>query len=968
MKKLFAVFLLLVLPATWISAHTLMVVVGARNRSYDTPLSPQGDDMASYILYVPEMTVPTTNYPAGFSAWTLDSNTNVPSGDVPEIAEWTRQDDPGDTMALTAEGIATGLVHFVFNDGTANAYSGLIQRLDGRQAAVTLPTNLPPDEMYLMWAYNTNGFGEPVAINQTEEWWVGPDVTWTGETFSVFGQNLTLDGTSYLYIDDYGWLSTTNCNPYKADFVVPSDLATGTYTVHAHNGHGGDYGWDSSSSGLSFTVRSEIAWSDNTSTWYNVKSYGAVGDGVTDDTSAILSAIAATGHGTTYDTIYFPAGTYLTTSRIDPGYSLLRYKGDGMDVSTIQGSSDSWSGANYMLILAGNSSVEDMTIRMGDIANVPLQLKGGTEWNKNCRLLRSKFSCLSPNDVTDGAQCMDISTGDYLVAEDCVFEVDWGISAGIGTQFIFKDCEFVSMGDCNGLVSFSGSESAFIDCYAHPYNAADTTDRIGWGKGRWIYGGGPINKIYLGGNVSSNMAPRYPAAEFWGTATNVTGDSVAYGTNYFWFADNGSLTGSLSTVDLPAELVADMGNDNWGGFTILSIDTTNLMVKVKRTWYAGTFPTNNYCVIKETVDQNSGEQFLWEGMNAWFRGKPMAVSNATTLVFDDLPDESGSTFAIVEGRGAGQMRKIASKNTSTGVVVLNEPLRVLPDANSLCKIGRFLDRVVCYDNNLNGTDRATEAGVYTATAGFNCYGGASRLIIDGNRFGRMKTGVTLWANSDEGIYRIIQPNLFNVVKDNRIDTCQVGIAHILQDWGREVEGDTTFYGHVMRRNIVTNSTVNAFSESTCWGRMRKDMCIFDQNVFAANAAFVSSSSSNLYNQVWRNNAVVQDGGNGLAISSEDSYVLQGNTWSGFDTNYTGTLAGVLELPVRVGFTGAGKTFAVYNSGTSNLTVTANGKTKTIPAESSTNFTYTATAATSYPVTGGGQTNTFYVVEDALGDE
>lgn len=49
--------------------------------------------------------------------------------------------------------------------------------------------------------------------------------------------------------------------------------------------------------------------------WYNVKTYGAVGDGVADDTAAINAAIAAVnanGKGL----LYFPADTYLITSAL----------------------------------------------------------------------------------------------------------------------------------------------------------------------------------------------------------------------------------------------------------------------------------------------------------------------------------------------------------------------------------------------------------------------------------------------------------------------------------------------------------------------------------------------------------------------------------------------------------------------------------------------------------------------------
>lgn len=56
------------------------------------------------------------------------------------------------------------------------------------------------------------------------------------------------------------------------------------------------------------------AWefvSDSSSGIVNVKDFGAVGDGVTDDTNSIKAAIAAVPNG---GTVLFPAGTYLITS------------------------------------------------------------------------------------------------------------------------------------------------------------------------------------------------------------------------------------------------------------------------------------------------------------------------------------------------------------------------------------------------------------------------------------------------------------------------------------------------------------------------------------------------------------------------------------------------------------------------------------------------------------------------------
>lgn len=58
----------------------------------------------------------------------------------------------------------------------------------------------------------------------------------------------------------------------------------------------------------------------------NVKKWGAVGDGTTDDTSAITTAIADVN--TNGGTLFFPAGTYKVTSTIDlSSYSLLSWEG-----------------------------------------------------------------------------------------------------------------------------------------------------------------------------------------------------------------------------------------------------------------------------------------------------------------------------------------------------------------------------------------------------------------------------------------------------------------------------------------------------------------------------------------------------------------------------------------------------------------------------------------------------------------
>ena len=63
----------------------------------------------------------------------------------------------------------------------------------------------------------------------------------------------------------------------------------------------------------------------------NVRDFGAVGDGVADDTDAIQSAIAATNEGA----IFFPPGTYLISDRIDVLKSNVVLRGAGVDETVL---------------------------------------------------------------------------------------------------------------------------------------------------------------------------------------------------------------------------------------------------------------------------------------------------------------------------------------------------------------------------------------------------------------------------------------------------------------------------------------------------------------------------------------------------------------------------------------------------------------------------------------------------------
>ena len=87
----------------------------------------------------------------------------------------------------------------------------------------------------------------------------------------------------------------------------------------------------------------------------NVKMYGAVGDGATDDTTAIQAAIDASRM------VYFPAGTYLVTSTLTVNTANTSLFGDGGNLSISKIISSATSGP-VIQVKARSPRIEGLAI------------------------------------------------------------------------------------------------------------------------------------------------------------------------------------------------------------------------------------------------------------------------------------------------------------------------------------------------------------------------------------------------------------------------------------------------------------------------------------------------------------------------------------------------------------------------------------------------------------------------------
>ena len=429
----------------------------------------------------------------------------------PAIAEWTRTGKAGETIVLTGWQLDASTKFFIY--GQTNGTNGAlieakIQKLDGDVAAITLPANLPQGSNYLLWAQNSSGYSEPVMINQTETWWV-KETSSRGEVASVFGRNLSQDGgtqNSQVYLEDTAgkgyWAEVVTVNPYKVDFKIPDTLANGDYQVFVHNGDGGAYGW---SKPLTMTINNGLNYIGAV---FNVKNYGAKGDGITDDTAAIKAA-RIDADKTPWATVYLPKGTYVVNNFLETGRDQVRWLGDGKDLTSIKVA----NGSNQKFLFLNDS------IPASQITFQNLTLDGNA---KNATSMRTtsymrKISDLQYLNVKingEGTTPFDWQSSSRVSMNNSEVIGNSNV-LGNATKIFIDGTQFYGTGDIGGILMGRGVEMISIT-----NSIAQNLDSSDPSGSKWIHGGffveqnpwGISHNQYLGNNqtIDLGVAPNSP--------------------------------------------------------------------------------------------------------------------------------------------------------------------------------------------------------------------------------------------------------------------------------------------------------------------------------------------------------------------------------------------------------------------------------------------------------------------------
>lgn len=227
--------------------------------------------------------------------------------------------------------------------------------------------------------------------------------------------------------------------------------------------------WNVIQGGSSRTIQAAIA--GLTGLFYNVKdaTYGAVGDGIIDDTSAIQSALTAAA--TKGGIVFFPGGLYRITAALTvPANVSLMGIGAADQVSGGNGSIISMDHASNNALTYGSASTTTQIISGLNIR--PKQGNSGALIKiTNVVRLRIDACYIGSSLVTPGGNCILCNTTDgaKVLATGCTFETGGGATRHVlmtlGYIAVYG-CTFVLASGAYAGVCIDGEKGVVVrDCY-----------------------------------------------------------------------------------------------------------------------------------------------------------------------------------------------------------------------------------------------------------------------------------------------------------------------------------------------------------------------------------------------------------------------------------------------------------------------------------------------------------------------
>lgn len=402
--------------------------------------------------------------------------------------------------------------------------------------------------------------------------------------------------------------------------------------------------------------------------FFNVRNYGAVGNGVADDTTAIQAAItAAAVNG---GTVYFPRGTYLTAQTINLSGKKAHLLGDGINQSKIKASAT----LSYLLAAAEDST----TYSFNEFSVEGIQFDGDNKVTTGFNLAHRHYctfkDCAFFNNITYAHIAANSWLNNYY---NCVFGASPNGVALLGSNHrnAFYSCSWIGNSQlCLSIADGVDGNSAitFTNCDFEFQNG--TTD---------------VNAIYIASNATFSFKDCYIGENINGTLITMDGNG-------------------LINID--------------GGILFNGVAANS---RVFRTTNSGEIHVKNAEVIGgsfasiASLGSQFGSKFSLENCRLGFATLGIQVLSGEGLNRKSHPNPvisygKGWTLDVSNGTATTTVNGTAKTCTvtapsSSGLMFLTSPLDQNKLSSGLGTSGRFSRVIITYQSNTN-------ANVYTVNA------------------------------------------------------------------------------------------------------------------------------------------------------------------------------------------------------------------------------------------------------------
>jgi hypothetical protein len=313
----------------------------------------------------------------------------------------------------------------------------------------------------VLWAGDASGWSRPYLVNRPQAQWLAPAVAAPGEALRIFGRTFAWGWQlepAVAYVRPLGGhapIRLVRAPLHREDghnerwclaAWLPKDLAPGDYEVFVHGRHGGAWGW---SDPLRLRVAPEPTVTGPT---INVRTLGARGDGLTDDTDVLERAVteAVRRRGL----VLLPAGVYALSRTLTlPPHTVLR--GETAVTSTLTnlrlqslapGLATDRARRTFRPALVhvpeGHVVLQDVGLRFTPATAPALQIGRDMAWAEDVSLFGVRVESRQPYGLSAQHDYADPPVSIYNCRRLRMIRCETHGAGGVGCARKVEDCQF----------------------------------------------------------------------------------------------------------------------------------------------------------------------------------------------------------------------------------------------------------------------------------------------------------------------------------------------------------------------------------------------------------------------------------------------------------------------------------------------------------------------------------------------